>query len=73
MQVVTAHDVAAQNWTDCQWLDAPREATEYLARVHWISDGAAVVQWQDRTQKCTVLQRLALTTAAAQQQQQEQQ
>jgi len=63
MQVMTAQDVAAEHWAACQWLDAPREATEYLARVHWVPDGCAVVQWQDRTQKCTVLQRLDLRTS----------
>jgi len=60
MQVLTAQDVAAEHWAACEWLDAPREATEYLARVHWLPDGCSVVQWQDRTQKCTVLQRLDL-------------
>lgn len=63
MQVMTAQDVAAEHWAAIQWLDAPREATEYLARVHWVPDGCAVVQWQDRTQKCTVLQRLDLRTS----------
>lgn len=60
MQVLTAQDIASENWAACQWLDAPREATEYLARVHWLPDGCAVAQWQNRAQSCTVLYRMDL-------------
>jgi len=28
--------MARDNWTHGTWFDAPREASEYLARVHWI-------------------------------------
>lgn len=60
MQVVTAQDIASENWAACQWLDVPREATEYLARVHWLPDGCAVAQWQNRAQTCTALYRMDL-------------
>lgn len=39
------------------WLDPPREASEYLARVYF-AKGNAIVQWQNRSQTATVLQRL---------------
>lgn len=59
-QVITAQDISAENWAACLFLDAPREATEYLARVHWLPDGCAVAQWQNRAQTCTVLYRMDL-------------
>jgi dienelactone hydrolase len=58
MQLSTAQDIASANWSRCQWFDSPREASEYLARVHWLPDGCLVIQWQNRLQNCTVLQRL---------------
>eukprot|EP00977_Amphora_coffeiformis_P012422 scaffold3069_cov215-Amphora_coffeaeformis.AAC.23 len=50
----------------CIWFSPPREASEYLARVHWIPDGsAAVAQWQNRAQNVLVLQRLDMLTGKA--------
>lgn len=40
------------------WLDPPREASEYLARIYFANDTTAIAQWQNRSQKTTVLQRL---------------
>jgi dienelactone hydrolase len=60
MQINTAQDIAAENWAACQWLDAPREANEYLARVHVLPDGCVIAQWQNRSQTCTVLYRIDL-------------
>lgn len=47
----------------CVWFSPPREASEYLARVHWLPDGtAAVAQWQNRAQNVLVLQLLDTAT-----------
>ena len=60
----TGQKSARRMWeTACVWFTAPREACEYLARVHWLPDGsAAVAQWQNRAQNVLVLQRLDIKT-----------
>ena len=58
----SADDAARSNWSDVRWFDPPEEASEYLARVSWLPDGAAAVQWQDRAQSTLVLTRVDLTT-----------
>lgn len=58
---------AREIWeTACQFFAPPREASEYLARVHWLPDGlAAVAQWQNRAQNVLVLQRLDVLSGKA--------
>jgi dipeptidyl-peptidase-4 len=55
---LSAQSIADLAWDSVVWLDPPREATEYLARVYWLPDGSAVAQWQNRTQTVTVWQRI---------------
>jgi dipeptidyl-peptidase 4 len=55
-------DTVLSEMPPIRFLDPPREATEYLARVHWVHDSAAVAQWQNRSQTVTVLQRITKTT-----------
>ena len=55
-----AAEVAADNWNNSTWFDPPREASEYLARVHWLPDGSALAQWQNRAQSVSVLYRMDL-------------
>ena len=50
--------VAKEEWDRIVWYDSPREAPEYLARVHWLPDGAACAQWQNRGQNALVLTRM---------------
>ena len=60
-----AQKVAMENWNSCTWFDSPREASEYLARVHWLPDGSAVIaQWQNRAQTVTVLSRMDIGNTA---------
>jgi dipeptidyl-peptidase-4 len=59
-QTAAAAEIAAYNWSAIQWFDAPREANEYLARVHWLPDGSFVSQWQNRAQTVSVLYRVDL-------------
>lgn len=47
---------------EIRFLEPPREANEYLARVHWVHESAAVAQWQNRSQTVTALQRITKTT-----------
>ena len=56
--------MARELWeSSCVWFSPPREASEYLARVHWLPDGsAAIAQWQNRAQNVLVLQRLDMQT-----------
>ena len=51
----TCQDIAAENWSNCVYFDAPSGVDEYLARVHIIPDGRAIAQWQNRSQTCTIL------------------
>jgi dienelactone hydrolase len=60
MHVTTAQDIAAEHWANCVYFDAPTEAHEYLARVHVLPEGRAIVQWQNRSQSCSVLYLLDL-------------
>lgn len=53
-------EIAAHHWNSALWFDPPREAAEYLARVHWMPDGSVVSQWQNRAQTVSVLYRLDL-------------
>lgn len=53
-----AQEVAMQLWNAVKWWDPPREAAEYLARVNWLPDGCAAVQWQNRGQKTVVWMRM---------------
>lgn len=55
-----AQDLARQKWTKCLWIDSPREASEYLARIHWLPDGSVAAQWQNRPQNVSVLTRIDL-------------
>jgi len=51
-----ACEVAAKRaWSAVKWFEPPEEASEYLARVNWISSGSACVQWQDRRQSTLLL------------------
>jgi dipeptidyl-peptidase-4 len=51
-------DLAAkQNWLESKWFHPPDDASEYLARLHWLPDGSACAQWQDRRQKVLLLVR----------------
>jgi len=54
------NETAWHFWEIAQWFAPPREAQEYLARVSWLPDGSACVQWQNRTQTTLVLVRLDL-------------
>ena len=47
--------VAKQAWSAMKWFEAPDGASEYLARVNWITNGMACVQWQDRRQSTLLL------------------
>eukprot|EP00934_Nitzschia_sp_Nitz4_P001325 Nitzschia sp. Nitz4//scaffold111_size72815//43820//47217//NITZ4_005793-RA/size72815-snap-gene-0.109-mRNA-1//-1//CDS//3329533189//1325//frame0 len=50
--------MAQFNWNHrLRWFNPPREAQEYLARLNFLPDGSACVQWQNRTQTCLVLSR----------------
>lgn len=55
----TAMDVAARsNWLKVNWFHPPPEASEYLARVHWLPNDCACLQWQDRRQSLLILTRI---------------
>ena len=58
MTTTTAQEVALHHWHACQWIDPPREACEYLARIYWLPDGSVVAQWQNRTQNVSVWYRI---------------
>ncbi|KAL7569483.1 hypothetical protein ACA910_009716 [Epithemia clementina (nom. ined.)] len=59
--LLSAQERARQNWTECSWLEAPREACEYLARIYWLPDGsAAVAQWQNRAQNVSIWTRMEI-------------
>jgi dipeptidyl-peptidase-4 len=58
-----AESQARSYWKSCAWFDPPREATEYLARVHWLDAKAAVAQWQNRAQTVSVWYRMDLLTS----------
>jgi dienelactone hydrolase len=60
MHLTTAQDIAAEHWANCVYFDAPTEAHEYLARVHVLPEGRAIVQWQNRSQSCSILYLLDL-------------
>jgi len=51
-----------QQWEDVMWLDAPPECREYLARVNWLPDGCAAVQWQNRAQTLLTMQKVDVTS-----------
>jgi len=61
MSYVGPQEIASEHWERCTWLDPPREAPEYLARVNWLPDGTACAQWQNRSQNVTVLSRIDLS------------
>jgi len=46
------------HWQKVKWLPKPEQVNEYLARVSWLPDGSLGAQWQDRTQKLLLLQRV---------------
>ena len=50
--------IARHEWGRVTWYDPPREAPEYLARVNWLPDGSAGVQWQNRTQNTLAMIRM---------------
>ena len=56
----TASEIALTNWNNTIWFDPPREASEYFARLHWLPDGSALSQWQNRNQTVSVLYRMDL-------------
>ena len=58
-----AQDIAREKWTECTWLDAPQEASEYLARIRWLPNGSAVAQWQNRAQNLSILVLMELPSA----------
>jgi dipeptidyl-peptidase 4 len=60
MQLATAQEIAIENWEAVTWIDPPREASEYLARVYWLPDGTVAAQWQNRSQNVSVLYRIDL-------------
>lgn len=54
---------AAQfNWSNVRWFDPPPSASEYLARVSWLTDGTACAQWQNRAQSTLLLIRIDIHT-----------
>ncbi|GKY98106.1 hypothetical protein MPSEU_000768400 [Mayamaea pseudoterrestris] len=58
-----AQVAATQHWKEAIWFDAPREASEYLCRVHWLPNGKTVVtQWQNRAQNVSVLYKMDVAT-----------
>lgn len=57
-----ADAVARYNWSNVRWFDPPTDASEYLARVSWLPDGAAAVQWEDRSQSTLMLVRTDIRT-----------
>ena len=63
MHMASAQDIAMENWDACRWIDPPREAPEYLARVYWLPDASVVAQWQNRAQNVSVLFRIDLERA----------
>lgn len=62
MDVLSADEVARESWSTALWFDPPKEAAEYLARVTWLPDGCACVQWQNRAQTALILTRLDFVT-----------
>ena len=53
-------------WDNVKWFEPPEEASEYLARVNWLFDGSACVQWQDRRQSKLILMKIDVETGASQ-------
>ena len=52
-------DAAARsNWSEVSWFQPPAEASEYLARVHWLPNDCACLQWQDRRQSLLILTKI---------------
>lgn len=58
-------EVALQAWNEITWFDPPREASEYLARVHWLPDGTVAAQWQNRPQTVSLWTRIDIKTRKA--------
>ena len=50
------------NWSRVKWFTPPPDASEYLARVNWLPDGSACVQWQDRRQSTLALVKIDINT-----------
>ena len=56
------NDSSKRLWSKVKWFDAPDGASEYLARVNWLSEGSACVQWQDRRQSKLLLVKIDVHT-----------
>lgn len=52
---VECENSSREAWSNALWLEAPNDASEYLARVHWLPNSCVCVQWQNRTQSCLSL------------------
>ena len=65
MSIQSAQEIAIANWNTAKWFDPPREASEYLARVHWLPDGSAASHWQNRAQTVAVIMRMDLERGKA--------
>ncbi|GAX12732.1 dipeptidyl-peptidase 4 [Fistulifera solaris] len=61
MHDISPQEMASYKWESCVWIDPPREAPEYLARINWLPDGSVSAQWQNRAQNVSVLQRIDLS------------
>jgi len=53
---------AESNWSLVKWFRPPSDASEYLARVNWLPDGCACVQWQNRRQSKLMLTKINVET-----------
>lgn len=61
MHDMSPQELATNRWENCLWVDPPREASEYLARINWLPDGSVSAQWQNRAQNVSLLQRIDLS------------
>mmetsp|Transcript_8184 Transcript_8184/g.17032 ORF Transcript_8184/g.17032 Transcript_8184/m.17032 type:complete len:1445 (+) Transcript_8184:133-4467(+) len=57
-----AKNSALSKWMSAKLFNPPPLASEYLARVIWLPDGAACAQWQDRHQSVLQLVRIDVNT-----------
>ncbi|KAL7472633.1 hypothetical protein ACHAXS_013006 [Conticribra weissflogii] len=62
MSLAKAQNSALWKWFSAKWFNPPPLASEYLARVSWLPDGAACAQWQDRHQSLLQLVRIDVNT-----------
>lgn len=61
MPSIECEKASKDAWSEVKWFNPPEQASEYLARVNWISGDSVCVQWQDRRQSILILEKINVT------------